>query len=532
MKNVILILIYSLFSYFSFCQTEKEKGFNFDFEKTSGKGQLPDNWMNWSGVGYSLRIDSSVKYSGNTSLLIESTKKMDNSFGGCGYPILANYQGKQIEVRAYMKLQNVANGPIGLLLRIDDENNVPVMFDNMRKKNIQGTSDWTLYSVKLPFPENAKTIYIGALLTGTGKLWVDNFQLLIDGEDISKAKLKNQRFLKADNDHEFDKSSAITTVNVPHAKIEDLVILGKVWGFLKYYHPAVANGDYNWDYELFRIMPKIIQCSNENERNKILLSWATSLGKVKKDTFNRIEDSAIRVNPDISWIADKSRLGEELVDQLIQIKNAKRDGKNFYIGLVPGIDNPQFNEKSYYYLTKPDAGYRLLSLFRYWNIIQYYFPNKKLMDENWNIELEKFIPRFIEADDELKYKLVVLSLIAHVQDTHANIWSYDTVLQKFKGQNYAPLAISFIENRAVVTGYLQNDLGVKTGLRKGDVIKNINGKSVDTLIKEMLPYIPASNYPTQLRNIAKDLLRTNDTLMKVSYSRNEISYTTRALFRE
>jgi hypothetical protein len=41
-------------------------------------------------------------------------------------------------------------------------------------------------------PDNATKIFIGALLVGSGKLWADDFQLLIDGVDISKAPLKDK----------------------------------------------------------------------------------------------------------------------------------------------------------------------------------------------------------------------------------------------------------------------------------------------------------------------------------------------------
>ncbi len=45
-----------------------------------------------------------------------------------------------------------------------------------------------MYAVKLPLPEKAKIINFGALLYGTGEMWIDDFELLIDGKDISLAK--------------------------------------------------------------------------------------------------------------------------------------------------------------------------------------------------------------------------------------------------------------------------------------------------------------------------------------------------------
>ena len=167
-----------------------------------------------------------------------------------------------------------------------------------------------------------------------------------------------------------------------------------------------------------------------------------------------------------------------------------------------------------------DAGYRLLSLYRYWNMIQYFYPYKNLIEENWNDVLSEFLPKFINATGELDYKLASLALIGRVHDTHANIWGNDMVLQKYKGVNYAPVEVKFIENKAVVTSLLKIKSGKTFLLQKGDIIESVNFKNVDKIIAEKLPYTPASNYPTQLRDIARGLLRTNDSVLNLSVKRN------------
>ena len=525
-RTTIIILLYSL-TLFSSCRTESGPDFNFGFEKINGKDQLPDKWLKWGTSGYDLKVDSSEKHSGSFSILIESAEyPVAGSFGCIAFSIPAVYAGKNIELRAFMKLQNVEDGQIGLMLRIDGENG-GLEFDNMQHKAINGTSDWKQYSVKLPLPDEAKVIYIGALLSGTGKLWVDDFQLLIDGKSLSKANPKKLQTKNADVDNEFDKGSDITNINLSPSKIEDLVLLGKIWGFLKYYHPAIAEGEFNWDNELFRILPRIIKSENRNERNKILLAWTLNPGEVKRGHHIKIDSSIVKAFPDLDWITDSSMLGEELAQQLIRIRDAKRDNKHYYIAFVPNVGNPKFlNEKPYSnILLKDDAGFRLLALYRYWNIIQYYFPYKNLIDENWNDVLAEYIPEFINITGEFDYKLAVLSLIARIHDTHANIPGEDLPLQTFKGINYAPAEVKFIENKPVVTGNLGVSHDEKSGLKKGDIILSINSKNIDEIIKERLPLTPASNFSTQLRDIAADLLRTNDSILDISCQRkNRITH--------
>ena len=52
-------------------------------------------------------------------------------------------------------------------------------------------------------------------------------------------------------------------------EIQKLAATCKVWGFLKYYHPKVAKGDFNWDNQLFEILPKIEKANTNDEFSKI-----------------------------------------------------------------------------------------------------------------------------------------------------------------------------------------------------------------------------------------------------------------------
>ena len=333
-------------------------------------------------------------------------------------------------------------------------------------------------------------------------------------------KINNPISYKASNDHEFDKGSKISIGNLNESKIEDLVILGKVWGFLKYYHPSISGGRYNWDYELFRILPKILESKNQNERNKILSFWVDSLGKFESGVPISLKGRNVKLYPDLNWI-ENSELGEKLTVQLTNIKNAKRTDESYYIGLVEGIGNPDFkNENNYKEIKYDDAGFRLLCLYRYWNIIQYYFPYKNLIEENWADILKEFIPKFANVSSELDYKLTLLSLIARIHDSHANIWK-DATLRNCRGINYAPVIISFVEDKAVVTGYYDKTSGTFSGLKIGDVIEKINNKPVEEIVKEKLPYASASNYTTQLRVIASNLLSTNDSILTIEYQRGK-----------
>jgi C-terminal processing protease CtpA/Prc len=490
---------------------------NLGFEKVSEAGKLPDNWTTM-GSGYSLNVDAVEKKSGQNSLRIEPVPAGGGGFGAAAYSMPGNYEGKEIELRGFLKLKDVSDGFAGLFLRIDGESG-PLKFDNMESRRIAGSSDWTEYSIKLPLPAESEKIVFGALLTGKGKIWVDDLEILIDGKESKDAKARPTVAYRAASDKEFDNGSRIAAIPLSKSRISDLALLGKIWGFLKYFHPAVARGDLNWDYELFRMLPKITAAKDQKERDSTLAAWIDGLGPVEAADPESVSPEKIKLSPDFSWM-NTSRIGRDLSLRLEQIKNAKRSGKNYYVGLAPGIGNPEFkHEAAYGSMGFPDAGFRLLSLFRYWNIIQYYFPNRHLIGSKWDDILTAFIPRFAAARDEREYKTSALALIGSINDTHANIWGQDETLAKFRGLNYAPVAVTFVEDQAVVTKIWDKSLAAPSGLQVGDVIEKINGQSVSAIVRERLDLAPASNYPTKLRDIALDLLRTNQNWLDIDYTR-------------
>ncbi|CAN5645855.1 hypothetical protein BH10BAC5_BH10BAC5_22700 [soil metagenome] len=188
-KKILLLLFILLSSDKIFSQDNP--AYSFDFESQYRSDQLQAPWPKWGMNNYNIILDTTVKHFGKTSLLIEQSEPGEEGSFGCYYYFIpAVYKGREIEVRAFMKFENISNSPIGLLLRIDGISGT-LEFDNMMQENIRGTLDWDMYSVKLPLPEEATGIYIGAINSGTGKLWVDDFELLIDGKPFEQAPPKN-----------------------------------------------------------------------------------------------------------------------------------------------------------------------------------------------------------------------------------------------------------------------------------------------------------------------------------------------------
>ena len=143
------------------------------------------------------------------------------------------------------------------------------------------------------------------------------------------------RSSEAEKDTEFKAGSKINSIELNDQKIEDLKTLGLVWGFLKYYHPNIASGNYNWDFELFRILPQIIKSKNSNERDEFLTNWIKNLDDYELMKQEKKEKADIKIKPDLDWIKN-SNYANSLIVELTNVKKAKRTEDNYYIGLNKG----------------------------------------------------------------------------------------------------------------------------------------------------------------------------------------------------
>jgi C-terminal processing protease CtpA/Prc len=304
-----------------------------------------------------------------------------------------------------------------------------------------------------------------------------------------------------DTDHEFDGGSKITFDTLSAAQIDNLTMLGKVWGFLKYHHPAITSGSRHWDYDLFRVLPGVLSTPNRNALNAALSKWVAGLGVVSPCAPCAVlRTETLHLSPDVQWIQDEARLGRELSGQLRAIHaNRRAAGPQFYISLAPNIGFPVFSNEPAYPVQHPDAGFQLLAVYRFWNIIEYWFPYRDVIGEDWDIALKEFIPRVATARTTEAYHRELIGLIARVHDTHANLWSA-LAARPPVGPCQVPAKIRFIEDRPVVTQ-------AGSGLSAGDIITAIDGVPVTRLVEEWSPYYAASNVPTRLRDIASFMMR-------------------------
>lgn len=478
MKQLFNLL--SIIIFFGSCNTKNNKQINWDFEQVNTQKQ-PIGWeLSPNYIGAYAGLDSIVNKQGKYSMLI--SKSIDNgrvhaSFIKMPAPIANNL----IELVGFIKIENIENGFGNLWIRLEDNSNNTVGFADLHDKNITDNNDWKEFSIKIINPSNlADEFTIGVSLNGTGKIWVDDLHLKIDGESFEAISKHNRIIKPAGADTAFNQNSNIVYIKLTPTKELQLTNLGMIWGFLKYYHPTFVNGDQSCDAALFRILPACLATNTNEEFYSLIGKWVKDFGEIPLNQTIDTLTSLIKLKPEYGNLFVPHNLPAKLVKQLQAIEdNYKEPNPHYYIS-IGANSNPIFKNEPQYLSVYPDCGQRLISLYRYWNYIQYFFPYRHLITENWDDVLCTFIPLFINAKNEGEYIMACLKLIGSIHDTHANIGRNNPVLDSLKGGMITPFQAKFIENKLVVTGYYVNTGRTDNLLQIGDIIEKINDVSVDS----------------------------------------------------
>ena len=125
---------------------------------------------------------------------------------------------------------------------------------------------------------------------------------------------------------------------------EKLASLSKLYGFLKYYHPEVAQGKFDWDQQVLDQIPKVLNASNKKDLSCIYLNWIEQLGLVEKCKKCKTKDSYFDKNFDLSWTQDPKLFTTELSSRLKYIENNRFQGEHFYIKPLPKGALSKFRE--------------------------------------------------------------------------------------------------------------------------------------------------------------------------------------------
>ena len=483
-------------------------------------GTVPRGWRSTAPGAFA--VDETVVHGGRAAGRLHHDAGSTRTYGAVTLSIPVDFSGRVLELRGFVRTDGV-NGPAGLLMRLEAAGSAIAVAD-MESQPIRGTTDWTEHRIRLTLDPSALDVAVGAWLYGEGTVWVDDLQLLVDGVPLTDVPRMPRVLTVLETDTEFTAGSGVELTELSPEQVEHLAVLGEVWGFLKYHHPRVTSGELHWDFELFRMLPALLGAASASARNRTLAEWAERIGEPDPCDLCAGLTADLHLGPELGWIGDVSRFGRSLAEYLERVyTNRSAAGSQFYVRLRPGIGNALFDrELPYGELRAPDAGYRLLALFRYWNIVRYWFPYRDVIGEPWEDVLIDAIPEIVAARTRAAYAAALTRLIVRINDSHARLVGNADVRPP-AGTCHLPVWVRFIGGQPVVTREAAEAGGPRSGsgLAVGDVLLSLDGEPVETLIEEWLPYYGGSNRTARLAELAQAMTRGPCTTASVLVERGD-----------
>lgn len=266
-------------------------------------------------------------------------------------------------------------------------------------------------------------------------------------------------------------------------QVENLALLCKTWGLVKFYHPECLTSSEKMDQALLSLIPEVEKAASREECDAILLKWVKSLpAAVQMPIKNESSEAAESYNIIFSKNYDGDRwinaLSSDLKVQLKAIINAdRRNIKNFKYFDQWGFHTFD-HESQYLDLKTIDKNHRLLSLFRFWNVFEFFSPNKDILDQNWDAVLLELIPSFYGAENSLDYEEALMTLSRKTNDGHAGVLGASQCFKNKFGTYIAPFVLLNLEGNIVA----QIVREVETPIKTGDIITHINGVSAKELL--------------------------------------------------
>ena len=138
-------------------------------------------------------------------------------------------------------------------------------------------------------------------------------------------------YSSAQNGERYPASSGFETCPTDSTALNNLNVLCRVWGFVKYHHPVFADTTADADSELLRLLPQVAS-AQQKDRNRVLAEWVSSLGRfrtVRKAYERTIDSVEWECTTDLKWIHDRRTLGGKLSRILCNLRYAERDENRY-----------------------------------------------------------------------------------------------------------------------------------------------------------------------------------------------------------
>jgi carboxyl-terminal processing protease len=275
-----------------------------------------------------------------------------------------------------------------------------------------------------------------------------------------------------------------------------LFITGKIWGYMKYFHSEVSTCQVDWDSLLVSKVPLIKSSLHDNEFNDILMDMLNAAGPMALDTtpFADTTIAFLKRNRNTSWMNDPV-IRADVKAILDTVKNNFRPHPGCYVenndfaGTYQGWlkfphDNPIMPDSLFQYY--PDEAHRVLSVFKYWNIIRYFNPYNYVTNRTTDTLLSLYVLPMATSTSANHFYFLFEKLTTELND--ANIEELTGSSSYIYPEHFVPgLVLRYIEGKYVIVKSNYPNIAV------GNTIFSVNDLTTGDWEDSLKPYVSNGN---------------------------------------
>jgi hypothetical protein len=380
----------------------------------------------------------------------------------------APYRGRRIRMRARARADVRGTGNQGQFwVRVDRSGQRIGFFDNMADRPIK-SSEWAAYEIEGDVDEDAEQIVVGCFLAGTGRLFVDEFELAALTADgvWEPVALENPGFEAGELGGQ--PTGWITPVAGFHYQVTPD-------------YPAVGEVALRIESRVARVAQELFATSRASEE---AVQRPLGAGLEARIPLTLWGDSAS------TWAPE----GRARPVALAALKEQ--------LGALGGSGSPAADESA-------TTNTRLAAVVIAWNVFQHFYPYFDVVDVDWDAELTRALERTLAAESEEDLYRTLQRLVASLGDGHGNVFHPD-----FAPRGRPPFLLDVVEGKVVVTrSYVEH-------VQRADILVSLDGESAEDLLRDAEQHASGSPQWKRFRALGSLGAGEPGSVVTVTLSRN------------
>ncbi len=303
-----------------------------------------------------------------------------------------------------------------------------------------------------------------------------------------------------------------------------LYYLCKIWGFLKYYSEDIYLSSARLDSMLLATIPHVLVSQTKQDYCYILerLISTSQHSEMIKNPYRDLRDYYLIDN---NWMNDTINLNADIKNKL-ELLFSFHSGKDNKFVFNKSTGNIRIINEIKYPKFPKEENVRLLGLFHYWNVINYFYVYKNYIDDNWDKVLYESIPRFRNAKTNRNYRMEIYRLTNRLRDTHT---SFPVTIDIDVFGPYRPNFRMMLINDTFIINKIRIPEYKKENFQVGDIVLQVDGEDIYQLSDSLSNFVSGGNNWSDQLFLCNAILSRQDSTTLFTLLRDKDTLSVRSI---